>query len=255
MSMNLTLRLLTVLMVATLVLPSCVSKKKFQQLMDEKSALANTLAESQQKINTLEGQVASLESEMDSQKKKFESDIAGLRKDMDAAKMDADKAKKALSDKEAELAKVKKDIKDAFGLGSDVAVTNQNGEMVVTLESPVNYSKGSARLNRQSRKAVESLAATMKNNPNMHLLIEGHADNTKYSSGSGYNNWDLSVARAMNVVKRLVKMGVNPEQLTVAGRGDTAPMVPNDSRENKTKNRRTEAKPSPKTGPIYQIGN
>jgi chemotaxis protein MotB len=242
-------------MVATMVLPSCVSKKKFQQLMDEKSALANSLAESQQKINALEGQVTSLESEMDSQKKKFESDIAGLRKDIDAAKMDADKAKKALSEKEAELVKVKKDIKDAFGLGSDVAVTNQNGEMVVTLESPVNYAKGSARLNRQARKAVESLAATMKNNPNMRLLIEGHADNTKYPAGSGYNNWDLSVDRAMNVVKRLIKLGVNPEQLTVAGRGDAAPLAPNDNRDNKAKNRRTEAKPSPKTGAIYQIGN
>lgn len=251
MSMNLTLRLLTILMVATLVLPSCVSKKKFQELMDEKSKLANSLAESQQKINMLEGQVANLESEMDSQKKKFEGDIANLRKDMDAAKMEADKAKKALAEKDAELAKIKKDIKDAFGVGSDVAVTNQNGEMVVTLESPVNYSTGSARLNRQARKAIESLATTMKNNPNMRLLIEGHADSTKYPAGSGYNNWDLSVDRAMNVVKRLIKLGVKPEQLTVAGRGDTTPLDPN----NKAKNRRTEAKPSPKTGPIYQIGN
>lgn len=252
--MNLTLRLLVVLMVAAVALPSCVSKKKFQQLMDEKSALANSLAESQKQINNLEGQVSTLQSDMASQKSKFESDINGLRKDVDAAKMDADKARKAAADKDAELARIKKEIKDAFGLGSDVAVTNQNGEMVVTLAEPVNYKSGSSKLNRQSRKSVEALATSLKNNPSMHLLIEGHADADKYP-GNGYNNWDLSVDRAMNVVKRLIKLGVKPEQLTVAGRGDTAPAAPNDNKANKAKNRRTEAKPSPKTGPIYQIGN
>lgn len=252
MSMNLTLRLLTVLMVATLALSSCVSKKKFQQLMDEKSALANSLAESQQKINTLEGQVANLESEMENQKTKFEGDIANLRKDIDAAKMQAEAAKKALADKEAQIAKT---IKEAFGNSSDVAVSDQNGEMIVTLAEPVNYATGSSRLNRKARKAVESLATAMKNNPNMRLLIEGHADNTKYAAGAGYNNWDLSVDRAMAVVKRLIRLGVKPEQLTVAGRGDTAPLVPNDNKANKAKNRRTEAKLSPKTGPVYQLGN
>lgn len=253
MRMNLSLRLLTVLMVAVLALPSCVSKKKFQQLMDEKTALANSLAESQKQINNLEGQVTTLQSDMASQKSKFESDINGLRKDVDAAKMDADKARKAAADKDAELARIKKEIKDAFGLGSDVAVTNQNGEMVVTLANPVTYNSGSAKLNRQSRKSIESLAKTMKNNPSMHLLIEGHADGDKYPGG-GYNNWDLSVDRSMNVVKRLIRLGVKPEQLTVAGRGDSAPVAPNSNKANKAKNRRTEAKPSPKTGPIYQIG-
>ncbi|MBK9013266.1 MAG: hypothetical protein IPM82_03875 [Saprospiraceae bacterium] len=87
---------------------------------------------------------------------------------------------KQLLKRDAELARIKKEIKDAFGLGSDVAVTNQNGEMVVTLAEPVNYASGSAKLNRQSRKSVEALAKTLKNNPSMHLLIEGHADSDKY---------------------------------------------------------------------------
>ncbi|MBK9016862.1 MAG: OmpA family protein [Saprospiraceae bacterium] len=252
--MNLTLRLLAILMVATLTLSSCVSKKKFQQLQDEKTAMANSLAESQKQINNLEGQVSTLQTDMASQKSKFETDINGLRKDVDGAKMDADKARKAAAERDAELARIKKEIKDAFGLGSDVAVTNQNGEMVVTLADPVNYASGSAKLNRQSRKSVEALAKTLNNNPSMHLLIEGHADSDKYP-GNGYNNWDLSVSRSMNVVKRLVKLGVKPEQLTVAGRGDSAPAAPNDNKANKARNRRTEAKPSPKTGAIYQIGN
>ncbi len=253
MRMNLTIRVLAIVMVAVLALPSCVSKKKFQQLQDEKSALANSLSESQKQINTLEGNVATLQSDMASQKSKFETDINGLRKDVDKAKMDADAARKAAADKDAELARIKKEIKESFGIGSDVTVSNQNGEMVVTLADPVSYASGSAKLNRQSRKSVEALATSLKNNPKMHLLIEGHADGDKFP-GNGYNNWNLSVDRAMNVVKRLIRLGVDPAQLTVSGRGDTAPAAPNDNKANKAKNRRTEAKPSPKTGTIYQIG-
>jgi chemotaxis protein MotB len=254
MRMNLTLRLLVLVAVTALALPSCVSKKKFQQLMDEKSALANTLADSQKKVGMLEEKVTSLESEMASEKDRLNKEISNIRKDMDAAKMDAANAKKALDAKDAELANLKKQIKEAFAIGSDVKVENKDGQLYVSLDPTVNYKSGSSRIDRNSRKAIESLATTMKNNPNMHLLIEGHADSDKYPSG-GYNNWDLSVDRAMAVVKRLIKLGVKPEQLTVAGRGDVQPLAPNDSKENKSKNRRTEAKPSPKTGTIYSIGN
>lgn len=247
MRMNLTLRLLSILMVAILALPSCVSKKKFNQLMDEKTAMANSLAESQKQINNLEGQVNTLQSDMASQKTKFESDINGLRKDVDAAKMDADKARREAADKEAALAKIRKQITDSFG---DAKVTNQNGDLVVTLADPVNYTSGSAKLNRQSRKSIEALATSLKNNPNMRIIVEGHADSDKYP-GNGYNNWDLSVDRATAVVKRLIKLGVKPEQLSVAGRGDTAPVAPNDNRDNKAKNRRTEVKPNVKEGDIY----
>ena len=120
----------------------------------------------------------------------------------------------------------------------------------MTLENPVNYRSGSSKLDRQSRKSIEALATSMKNNPNMRIIVEGHADSDKYPS-NGYNNWDLSVDRAMAVVKQLIKLGVKPEQLSVAGRGDTAPVAPNDNKDNKSKNRRTEVKPNVKAGNLY----
>ncbi len=255
MSMNFTLRLLAILMVASLTLTSCVSKKKFKQLEDEKTALASTLAQSQEKVNMLEGKVSALESDMEKEKTRLNGEIATIKKDLESAKGELATAKSAVAAKEAEIAKIKKDVKDAFGLSGDVAVTEKNGEMYVTLENPVEYGSGSTRLNRDARKAVESLAKTMKNNPNMRLLIEGHADAQKYPSGSGMDNWQLSVNRAMVVVKRLIRQGVKPEQLTVAGRGDTAPVGDNKTREGRADNRRTEAKPNPATGKIYNIGN
>ncbi|MEK7256890.1 MAG: OmpA family protein [Bacteroidota bacterium] len=253
--MNLTLRLLGLILVTSLALPSCVSKKKFQQLEDEKKAIANSLAESQTKVNQLEEKVTSLETEMTNEKNRLNNELSMLRKDMDAAKADAANAKSQLAAKDAEIAKIKKDIKDAFGLTSDVTVESRENGVYVVLDKSVQYKTGSTRLNKDARTSIEKLATTMKNNPNLHLLVEGHTDSDKYPSSAGYNNWDLSVDRAMAVVKRLIKLGVKPEQLTVAGRGDASPAAANDNKDNKSKNRRTEVKPDPNDGAIYKIGN
>ena len=251
---NATLRLLAVFMVVALALPSCVSKKKFMELESEKAAIANSLTTANEKIGMLEGQVSDLETNMANQKTKFENDIAGLRTDIDRAKSDAEMAKKSLAEKEAEIAKIKGDVKSALGLNSSLGIQHKNGDLYVTMESPVNYRSGSSRLNREARKAVESLAESLKNNPSMHILIEGHTDNKKFASGQG-NNWDLSVRRAMAVVKRLIREGVNPDQLTVAGRGEFAPASSNDTAEGRAANRRTEAKAKADISKLYNIGN
>ncbi|MAT54721.1 MAG: flagellar motor protein MotB [Saprospirales bacterium] len=255
MSMNLTLRLLAITLISTLALSSCVSKKKFDQLMDEKNSLASSLSESQEKVKMLEEKVTSLEAEMEAEKNRLNGEIAGIKADLDATKKQLSDAKAALAAKENEIAEIKKTVKDAFGVSGDVAVQEVNGDMYVTLSEAVHYRSGSARLNRSARKAVDDLAELMKNNPNMHLLIEGHTDSDKFPADTGMDNWQLSVNRAMAVVKRLIRKGVEPARLTVAGRADTDPVAPNDSREGKAENRRTMAKPSPKTGKIFKIGN
>ena len=253
MIMNATLRMLAVVMVVALALPSCVSKKKFMELESEKAALTNNLANANEKISMLEGNVSELETNMSNQKSKFESDIAGLRKDIDSAKSDAEMAKKGLAEKDAEIAKIKGQVKSALGLGGTLGITQKDGDLYVSMESPVNYRSGSSRLNKDARNAVESLAESLKNNPSMHILIEGHTDNKQFSAKGG--NWDLSVKRAMAVVKRLIKKGVNPDQLTVAGRGEFAPKASNDTKEGRAENRRTDAKAKADVKALYNIGN
>ena len=173
---------------------------------------------------------------------------------MASSKTELAAAKAAVTAKEAEIASVKKQVKDAFAVTGDLSLTEKAGAMVVTLDSPVNYNSGSTRLNKEAREAIDNLAETMKNNPNMALLIEGHTDDKKFVS-NGRDNWDLSVDRAMKVVRRLVKKGVNPSQLAVAGRGDSQPAAANDTKEGRAENRRTMVKPNVDTGELYKIGN
>ncbi|MCR9289936.1 MAG: OmpA family protein [Bacteroidetes bacterium] len=253
--MHFTLRLLFFCSVIALALPSCVSKKKFDELLSEKGAIAESLAESQAKIQMLEEKIAQLESDMAAQKKDFEGQIAGMQSDLSAAKTDAANARKAAEAKEAELASLKKDIQSAFAIPGDMTVTDQNGDLVVTLASPVNYKSGSTRINKDAREAIDNLAETLKNNPNMHILVEGHTDDDQLIGGASYkDNWDLSVARAMKVVKRLVKAGVDPAQLSVAGKGEFDPIGDNETDDGQAKNRRTDVKPSAKSGNLYKLG-
>ena len=249
-----TLRFFLLFFAATLMMSSCVSKKKFEELMNEKGALAESLATSQKKVQELDEKIAQLESDMAAQKSDFEGRISSLESDLSTAKSEAATAKAAVAAKEAEIAAVKKQVKDAFAVTGDLSLTEKNGAMVVALDSPLNYASGSSRLSKEERISIDKLAETMKNNPSMALLIEGHTDDKKFADGSR-DNWDLGVDRAMQVVKRLVKKGVSPSQLAVAGRGETVPAASNDTKEGRAENRRTEVKPNINTGTLYKIGN
>jgi len=221
--------------------------------MNEKGALAESLAASQKKVQELDEKISQLESDMAAQKTEFEGRISTLEGELSTAKTELEAAKSQVAAKEAEVVAVKKQVKDAFAVTGNLGLTEKNGAMVVTLDNPVNYSSGSTRLNKDARNAIDNLAETMKNNPSMMLLIEGHTDDKKFASG-GRDNWNLSVDRAMKVVRRLVKKGVNPAQLSVAGRGDSVPATSNETKEGRAENRRTVVKPNINTGELYKIG-
>jgi outer membrane protein OmpA-like peptidoglycan-associated protein len=86
--------------------------------------------------------------------------------------------------------------------------------------------------------ALNQVAELMKKNPNYTLEIAGHTDNT----GDAAKNMDLSQRRANTIKKYLETKGIDEKRLTAQGFGDTRPLVPNDSEENKAKNRRVEFK-------------
>jgi len=76
----------------------------------------------------------------------------------------------------------------------------------------------------------------LKNNV---LIIEGHTDNIPIATSQFASNWELSTARATTVVKYLIqKHGIPPEKIAAIGYGEHKPIKPNDTDENRAKNRR-----------------
>jgi len=84
-------------------------------------------------------------------------------------------------------------------------------------------------------------------------MVEGHTDNVPYSRGVLIDNWDLSVKRSTAIVRALQGLGVKPEQLIAAGRGDHLPLVTNDTPENRATNRRTKIYILPKIDQFYEM--
>jgi len=125
---------------------------------------------------------------------------------------------------------------------SELTVEQRDGRIYVSLSEQLLFKSGSAEVDPQGKKALAQLAEALQNSKEVRILVEGHTDNVPISSPSRYmkDNWDLSVMRATSIVHILLNNGVEPAMITAAGRGEYAPIAPNDTRENKQKNRRTE---------------
>lgn len=81
---------------------------------------------------------------------------------------------------------------------------------------------------------LNRLARILQQCPEIAFTVEGHTDD----SGAAARNLDLSQARALSVVKYLIRRGIAATRLTAQGFGQTRPLVPNDTAANKLKNRR-----------------
>ncbi len=93
-----------------------------------------------------------------------------------------------------------------------------------------------ATLLDRSYAEINRIAELMKQHPTVAFSIEGHTD----SDGSEEHNQSLSKARAEAVMQAMVEMGIDAGRMTARGWGESKPIVPNDTPENKAMNRRVE---------------
>lgn len=98
----------------------------------------------------------------------------------------------------------------------------------------VMFNSNSASLTRNSYPALRELADSMKANPELDLVIEGHTDNT----GRHAQNLKLSGDRANAVKKVLLDLGISNDRIQIRSFGDTKPVESNNSEAGKAKNRR-----------------
>jgi len=91
-------------------------------------------------------------------------------------------------------------------------------------------------LQQASSKQLQEVLTLLLDNPDLSLEIQGHTD----SDGSEAYNLELSQRRAESVLGYLVLFGIDSSRLQAKGYGESMPVAPNDTAENKAKNRRVE---------------
>lgn len=87
-----------------------------------------------------------------------------------------------------------------------------------------------------SLEGIQGLLKMLKSSSTMRVEIGGHTDNT----GTDEYNLDLSKRRALSVRSMLIKGGADAARITAVGYGKTRPLAPNDNRQSRSLNRRTE---------------
>lgn len=118
---------------------------------------------------------------------------------------------------------------------------NERGLIISLMTDKVLFKSGYADLLPRTQRVLSDIAELLKEITNP-VIIEGHTDDVPITSPAikiKYNdNWDLSTARAVNVLKYLIRKGISPDRLSAAGYSSYKPLVPNIDDITRAKNRR-----------------
>jgi chemotaxis protein MotB len=116
---------------------------------------------------------------------------------------------------------------------------NERG-ITIHIRENILFPPGKAELGDASKIVMKKLANVIRTIPN-DIRIEGHTDNTPINNVQYPSNWHLSADRALNTGFYLIKTeGISPDKVTIVGNGEYKPIAPNDSPENRSKNRRVD---------------
>lgn len=126
------------------------------------------------------------------------------------------------------------------GLAGKVEVHQQARGLVISLKEALLFNSGSAVVTPEAKRIVVKVGQIIQLLPNQ-MRIEGHTDNLPIRTILFPSNWELSTARATNVVKLLInEVGIKPEHFSATGYGEYRPIVPNDTELNRARNRRVD---------------
>lgn len=110
--------------------------------------------------------------------------------------------------------------------------------LVISLSNAIFFDPGSAEIKKENEDILLELAGMVDVMDN-YIRIEGHTDNVPMNSSTYPSNWDLSAARAANVVRLLTsKANITPDKLIAVGYGEYRPVEDNSTDEGRAKNRR-----------------
>lgn len=115
-------------------------------------------------------------------------------------------------------------------------VIREGEGIIVKFDSGILFDVDKATLKGAAKSNIESLATSLKNNPETNILIVGHTDAT----GTDAYNYTLSEKRAAAVKTYAESQGIAASRLTTEGRGETEPIADNTSDSGKAQNRRVE---------------
>ncbi|MUV39294.1 putative 24.6 kDa protein in ccpA 3'region [Lentibacillus sp. JNUCC-1] len=129
---------------------------------------------------------------------------------------------------------------DANELNNVISANRTERGVVLVLQEMILFDPGEAIVLPSGEPFLNKIGVLLNKVPNV-VKVEGHTDTRPMSSFRYPSNWELSGARASSVIRYLVnEFQFDPARFSLAGYGETRPLVPNDTEENMKQNRRVE---------------
>lgn len=250
------------ILAAAVLLTSCVAKRKYldaranaDQLRADSLRLASQLTSQSENINnlqtsnaTLQQQIAAMQRQMDSASRSAEGALAQSQRRLETLQALIDQQRKTTSELRQKMADALKGFNS-----NELSVSVKNGKVYVSLQENLLFPSGSAVVNPKGKQALGRLAGVLAINPDINVNIEGHTDSIPIRSRYE-DNWALSVARAISIVRILTKdYSVEPVRIIASGHSLYDPVDTNTTKEGRARNRRTEIILSPKLDELYRI--
>jgi len=227
---------------AGIIASGCVSSGTFKKmeagkneeiaaLQQEKSALAQQNSKQKEQIASLEQVNTAMNQQMGTlaqQKGSLEQQKAEL--------LAADKQRQQQYD--ALVQGLSKEVEKG-----QLQVRQYKNMLAVDLAEQIFFDSGRATLKKEGKEVLKKVGDALKSYENKIIRVVGHTDNVpvaKSLQATFPSNWELSVARATNVVRFLQEVGIPPERMVPSGRAEYDPVASNDTPEGRQKNRRIE---------------
>ena len=264
--------ILALSVVGLLATTSCGTKKKLAACETKNKEIQDLLNTATVKLNTCLSEKEALSSQMDFLKKNNTDLINNMGNMTTLSTKGAQNIEKALeSMKEKDLkitrlqdALTKKDsvtlalvtsLKKEVGISDpDIQVNVEKGVVFISIADKLLFKSGSYMVSDRAKEVLGKVAKVVKSKPTFECMVEGHTDNVPFkSNGVLLDNWDLSVKRSPSIVRVLTELGVAPNKLIAAGRGEYVPLMDNNTSENRQANRRTRIVVLPKIDEFYEM--
>ncbi len=246
--------------VASLMLSSCVAKKKYVALETElnntKSTLVKTQVEKEEletKVSKIEARVEEYNNRINSLKELNDTQLTSVGDKAVMSNTTKQKMRNTLTKVDPALLANATSLEDSINVAishnlkktiadneNDVDINVDKTVVMINISDKLLFNSGSYRLNEKANTILEKLANVINQEPSIEVMVEGHTDSKTIRTPDMFDNWDLSVKRATSIVRLLQdKYEVDPSKLIAAGRSSYVPLAENDSKENMAKNRRT----------------
>lgn len=136
--------------------------------------------------------------------------------------------------------KIAEQIEKDIDMKTSVKVLKSDRGVVIRLNDTMLFDPGSAIIKPQAKATLDKISSSLEKFENP-ILIEGHTDSMPIRNEKFPSNWELSTARATNIIKYLTEtQKFPPNRLSAVGYGEYMPIEQNTTPQGRAKNRRVD---------------